>query len=306
MSDVLITGASGGRERILQQAMQASPEVERAEVFADTKEGLKRFSGGEKPFVIIGPENALIEGLADELREDGYVVLGASKHMAHYEGSKSKTVRLALDVGATQPHTFIAETHPKARHFVRHNDPNKYVIKADGVAGGKGVFLPETEEEAVKTVEGLIDGSLASGAGKDIINFAERIYGPEVSPLVLVGRDENDILVLPLAQDHKRLMDNDEGPNTGGMGAYSPLPESIVDDSKYSEIYEEMAKILAGMREKGADIRGSVFYPAYIIDNNKLDKNNERRLWKKPVFLSIVIINLLMIFALGITKYFQY
>lgn len=278
MAEVLIAGASGGRESILQQAMLASPEVERAEVYVDVKEGLGQFSVKEKPFVIIGPETALIAGLADKLREDGYTVLGASGDMAQYEGSKAKTVMLARKYDATQPDTYIASIPADARQFVRTSKPDDYVIKADGEAGGKGVFLPDTEEKAVEIVEGLLDGSLASGAGTEIINFAERIYGPEVSPLVLVGRDENDILVLPLAQDHKRLMDNDEGPNTGGMGAYSPLPESIVDDAKYDEIYEQMVKILAGMRAEGANISGSVFYPAYM-----LDENNDR----KPTLLEV-------------------
>lgn len=247
MAEVLIVG-SGGREAALEQAIRASEEVERVEVSADPKAGLAQFSGSEKPFVVIGPEAPLVEGLADQLRGEGYAVFGASKAAARYEASKSFAIHMMRGAGVSHPVTRIMTDEERALRFVTHREPNTYVIKADGLAGGKGVVLPKTTEEAIETTKGMLDGSLFGGAGKDCVNFQDRHSGPEVSAMVVVG-DNDEFTILPIAQDHKRLGEGDTGPNTGGMGAYAPVPPHIMSPQQYRQIYTATEQTLAGMRD---------------------------------------------------------
>jgi len=262
MAEVLVIG-SGGREQAIAQAVQSSHEVNRTHVSGDIQAGLDAFSGSnEKPFVIVGPEAPLVAGAADELRELGYTVLGASQKAAQYEASKSRSVKMMRAAGIQHPQTFIAEGNgmdERARFMTKGFDPEKYVIKADGLAGGKGVFLPDTKEEAQSVVDALLAGEY-EGAGKEIINFSERHSGPEVSAMVVVGKGKDDFTILPLAQDHKRLLEGDLGPNTGGMGAYAPVPESIISTRDYHRIYEIVHDSLQGMEADGVRYENAVLY----------------------------------------------
>lgn len=277
MAEVLVLGANGGREQALAQAMEASPEVDRVVVEANVTAGLEAFSGStEKPFVIIGPEKPLVEGLADELRDDGYVVFGATKKAAQYEASKSLAIKMAREAGIVHPYTYIAEGEnlaAKARLYVEDNAPASYVIKADGLDGGKGVVLPDTVEEARETVEAMLAGEF-SGAGKEIINFQARSSGPEVSAMVVVGEGKNDFVILPLSQDHKRLQDGDKGSNTGGMGAYATVPESIVNAAQYQKIQEKAYASLAGMEAQGVTYKNAVLYMGLMMSPEVADDSN--------------------------------
>lgn len=267
MAEVLVIG-SGGREQALGQAMEASSEVSRVVVDPNVEAGLSQFSGGDKPFVIIGPEAPLVKGLADELREDGYTVFGASQEAAKYEASKSHATKMARRAGIVHPFTHIARGHymPSiARSYIEGRDPSTYVIKADGLAGGKGVVLPETFEEASAAIEGMIDGSLFEGAGKEIINFQDRHSGPEVSAMMVVGAGRKNFVVLPLSQDHKRLEDGDKGPNTGGMGAYAPVPGSVVNPAQYQKIQEKAYASLAGMEADGVVYQRAGLYMGLMM-----------------------------------------
>jgi phosphoribosylamine--glycine ligase len=261
------------------QAMEASSEVSRVVVEADARVGLEALgSGSEKPFVVIGPEAPLVNGLADELRGDGYTVFGASKAAAQYEASKAKTVKLARRTGVVHPDTFIAEGDwmpDAARAYEEGHTPSSYVAKANGLAGGKGVVLPESHEEAREAVEGMIDGRLFDGAGKEIINFAKRKKGPEVSAMVVVGEGKDDFIILPLSQDHKRLLDGDQGPNTGGMGAYAPVPEDIVSSAQYEKIYNKAYKLMEGMEAEGIPYKGAAMYLGLMMSEDLTDDESD-------------------------------
>ncbi len=267
MAEVLVAGATGGREQALAQAMEMSPEVTRVVVSGDIQAGLDQFSGGEKPFVVIGPEAPLVKGVADGLREDGYVVFGAGSKAAQYEASKARTVQLSRLYGVRHPETTIAqgpELAKTARDYVTFHRPNGYVIKADGLAGGKGVVVPESKAEARDAIEDMLSGGY-DGAGAEVINFQSRRRGPEASAMVVVG-GEGDFTILPLSQDHKRLQDGDRGPNTGGMGAYSPVPDSIVSQEQYGKIEEMAERLLYGMKKDSVQYMGAVMYLGLMMD----------------------------------------
>ena len=270
MEGVLVVG-SGGREAAIAEAMDGRHNSDRhVVVSSDVQAGLDKFSGEDKPFVIIGPKAPLVAGLADDLREDGYVVFGAGAEAAEYEASKAKTVRLAREAGVVHPDTYIAEgkhISDKAFVFVEDYDPTGYVIKADGLAGGKGVELPQDKLTARYIVEQMLNGEYG-GAGKEAILFADRKYGPEVSAMVVVGDGKDDFVVLPLAQDHKRLRDGDEGPNTGGMGAYAPVPESIVNHAQYEKINAKAYALLEQMEADGVDYTGAVMYMGHMMSED--------------------------------------
>lgn len=267
MAEVLVHGVIGGREEAIKQAMEESSEVTRVELDnGDLEAGLDKFSGSsQRPFVIVGPEAPLVKGIVDDLKDDGYVVFGASKAAAQYEASKSRAVKMARRAGIVHPETFIAEGEwmpGAARAYVEGHDYRNYVIKPDGLTGGKGVKLPESAIEAEEIVSSLIN------AGETIINFARRKSGPEVTALIIVGRGADDFVVLPLSQDHKRKLDGDQGPNTGGMGAYAPVPESIVNSAKYQKICEKAYDSLAGMEAEGVFYEGAALYMGLMMSED--------------------------------------
>ncbi len=270
MAEVLIIG-SGGREAALEQSMIASDEVERVIVTNDVSTGIEQFSGNKKPLVIVGPELPLVQGLADELRAEGYLVFGASKAAARYEASKSFAVRMMERAGVLHPETHSVRTESEAAEFILNNSPTNYMIKADGLAGGKGVVLPSTRTEALDAALGMLSGDFYDGAGKEIVNFAQRHSGPEVSAMIVVG-DNDEFTILPLAQDHKRLSEDDTGPNTGGMGAYAPVPVSIISNGQYAQLFESVEKTLKGMRTSGTPFERGLLYGGFMLSEQQEGK----------------------------------
>lgn len=268
MSESVIVVGTGGREEMIKQSMEPSPEVSRARTvdIDELSNALSEFHGNPtKPFIVIGPEQPAVDGLTDELRRDGYTVLGATKDMAQYEASKSYAIQAMRAGKVPHPPTFISMSTLADQEFMNSaNSAKEYVIKADGLAGGKGAFLPDTAKEAGQIVANLRAGAF-NGSGKDIINFAKRRNGPEVSAMILAGDQIDDFTILPLAQDHKRLLDGDKGPNTGGMGAYAPLPESIVSPVIYEEIAEVGRMSLEAMSEFGVPYRRAVLYMGLML-----------------------------------------
>lgn len=246
MSEVLIVG-SGGREDALRQAMELSDAVTHVEVTTAPQEVLRHFSTHKKPLVIIGPEQPAVDGLADELRATGYPVLGASREAAKYESSKQFATHMMQQAGIPHPETVTFTDFHAAREYVLGSQPEDIVIKADGLAAGKGVVLPKSYLEAFTTVKNMMSGQAHGDSGR-VVNVSARHHGPEVSAIAVVG-DNDEFVLLPLTQDHKRLGEGDMGPNTGGMGAYGPVPESIVSPENYVAIHDIVADSLAGMRE---------------------------------------------------------
>jgi phosphoribosylamine--glycine ligase len=249
---VLVVG-SGGREHALVRALAASPERPRvlcapgnagiagdAECFAvraDDVEGLVGLALREKAgFVVVGPEVPLVLGLADRLAAAGVPVYGPTAAGARLEASKTFTKGILLKYGIPTAAAGIFSEAAPAIAFVR-SGSIPVVVKADGLAAGKGVVVAATLAEAEAAVTQMIElGALGEGGRQVLVE--ECLEGEETSLLVVVsGRD---FVVLPTSQDHKRIGEGDTGPNTGGMGAYSPA--EVVTAALMSEIVERIVR----------------------------------------------------------------
>src|SRR5262249_40779893 len=150
--------------------------------------------------------------------------------------------------------TVIVDNFDSAVHEVTHRMPGSYVIKADGLAGGKGVVLPESFDEAEATLRDMMIEGGYSKAGSERVLIQDRFHGPEVSAFVVT--DGQRFTVLPSSQDHKRLLDGDKGPNTGGMGAYAPVPTGIVSPDQAQKIQAIAESTILGMEQAGEPYQG--------------------------------------------------
>jgi phosphoribosylamine--glycine ligase len=272
MAEVMVIG-SGGREQAIKQAVEASKEVGRVVVSSNVSDGLKEFSGRkEKPLVIFGPEGPVIEGQADDLRDEGYLVLGASQQAAQYEASSSRATKMAQKAGVIQPDTFIAEGDwmpPAARAYVEGRNPHTYVIRPDGLSDGRGIVMPFSKQEARHAVEGMISGVLFKGAGSEIINFQDRLIGgTEILASAIVGAGKDDFVVLPIAQVNRRLFGGDESPNTGGLGAYAPVPKQIINEKQIDIIRSIVQRSLEGMAAEGVTYERAVISMSLLLSDN--------------------------------------
>lgn len=257
-TNVLLIGG-GGREHALAWALAASPMLgklycapgnpgiaEHASCISlDEKDHDAVAEFCEKNdigLVVIGPEAPLVAGLADDLRARGIKCFGPSAAAAQLEGSKSFTKKLCIENAiptAAYGHFHDAE----AAIAFASEQPLPIVIKADGLAAGKGVTIAETREDAARAIEDCFDGSFGAAGAQVVIE--EFMSGEEASFFVLC--DGTNVLALATAQDHKRVGDGDTGPNTGGMGAYSPAPvmtDELVERTM-REIIEPTVKAMA-------------------------------------------------------------
>ena len=210
-------------------------------------------------FVIIGPDSFIAAGLADEFRAAGIPVFGASQAAGRLESSKSFASDFMQRHGIPQPKSTTVHS---VDELAAGTDPLSIVLKADGLALGKGVVLPETLEEAQTTLKEMLEGIGYEGAGKEGVVIQERLSGPEVSAFAVT--DGTNFVMLPFSQDHKRLKTGDIGPNTGGMGAYAPLPESIVSPDQAAKIHEIAKKTIDGMKADGTPYQ-SVLYIGLML-----------------------------------------
>lgn len=207
--------------------------------------------------VLIGPEAPLLAGLSDALRAKGVAVFGASKAAAMLEASKGFAAEFMKRHAIPQPQYWIAQSLDDAHAIIKDRSPESYVLKVDGLAGGKGVVLPQTVHQAEQALELMFSSEGFDGAGKDGVVIQERLHGPEVSAFAV--SDGKNFVLLPFAQDHKRLYDGDEGPNTGGMGAYTPLPTSVVSEDQTAKIHAIAAQSITGMANEGTPYQGVLY-----------------------------------------------
>ncbi len=273
---VLLVGG-GGREHALGWKMAQSPALSKL-YLAPGNPGLKPL-GETLPIspqdvagiaaaaadrkidlVVVGPEAPLAAGLADRLAERGVACFGPSAAAAQLETSKGFMKDIAAQVGApTAAYRRFRAAGP-AKAFLRDLAP-PYVVKADGLAAGKGVVIAETIAEAERTIDAFLGGSLGA-AGAELV-IEEFMRGEEASFFVLC--DGETCLPLAAARDHKRAFDGDEGPNTGGMGAYSPT--AIVTPAIEATVLARIIRpVLAEMAERGAPFRG-VLYAGLMIED---------------------------------------
>ncbi|TCL75865.1 phosphoribosylamine--glycine ligase [Rhizobium sp. BK251] len=209
-------------------------------------------------FVVVGPEAPLVAGLADRLRRDGIAVFGPSAAAAQLEGSKGFTkdicARYDIPTGAYQRFN----NAPKAKAYIRQQGA-PIVVKADGLAAGKGVTVAMTLDEALAAVDDCFEGAFGE-AGAEVVIEAY-LDGEEASFFCLC--DGKNVLPLAAAQDHKRVGDGDTGPNTGGMGAYSPAPV-MTPDMVARTMKEVIEPTVRGMAESGHAFSG-VFFAGLMI-----------------------------------------
>ena len=273
--NVLVVGA-GGREHAIAWKLSLSKKIdkiycapgnggtgkiaENVPIKADDISELVKFVFSKKiNFTIIGPEAPLASGIVDSFIEKGLKVFGPSKNAAQLEASKIFTKRLcqAQNIPTAWFETF--KDAKKAKEFVREKKA-PIVIKADGLAAGKGVIVAKTEDEAFQAIDNIIVEKAFGDSGKEII-VEECLVGEEAS--ILVISDGENIVPLASSQDHKRIYEGDKGPNTGGMGAYSPAP--VVTDEVFDYTVSKIIKpTIAGMKKKGFSFKG-VLYAGIMI-----------------------------------------
>ena len=285
--NVLLIG-SGGREHALAWALSASPLLtklycapgnagiaEVAECVAigvDDHAGIIAFAKARDiAFVVVGPERPLVAGLADDLAAAGIKVFGPSRLAAQLEGSKGFTKDLCrefnIPTGAYGRFTDAAS----ARTYLA-TQKLPIVIKADGLAAGKGVVIAESRDAAEAAVDACFEGVFGA-AGAEIV-IEEFLEGEEVSFFALC--DGAHVLPLATAQDHKRVGDGDTGPNTGGMGAYSPAPVMTPEMTRRT-MDEIIRPTVAGMAKRGTPFKGVLFLGVMITsDGPKLYEYNAR------------------------------
>lgn len=283
-TDILLIG-SGGREHALAWKLAQSSELGRfyaapgnpgigeyADVVsldpADHTAVLDFCRERRIDLVVVGPETPLVAGLADVLRAAGIDVFGPSAAAARLEGSKGFTKDLCTRQSIPTARYRRFSNASAAHAYVREQGA-PIVVKADGLAAGKGVTVAQTVDEALAAIDHCFEG----GAGAEVV-VEECLSGPEVSLFCLC--DGERALPFGTAQDHKRAFDGDQGPNTGGMGAFSPAP--LMSEALRAQVMSEIIEpTLAGMRDLGAPFSG-ILYAGLMLtpDGPKLIEYNVR------------------------------
>ncbi len=270
MPKVLVVG-SGGREHALAWKLSTEAEIFAAPGNPGTAQIATNLpiSAGDPEalieacrrhaidFVVVGPENPLIEGLSDILRNAGVAVFGPSAQAARLEGSKAfaKEVMVAAGVPTAEHRNFTDPEAARGYTRMRFDQGRQVAVKASGAALGKGVVVSTTIEEAEDAIESMLTRRELGDAGAEIV-IEDRLIGPEFSLIALCGG--GGFLCLPPARDYKRALDCDRGPNTGGMGSYSPVPD-VDPDFAERAAEEVVAPILRELSRRGLDYRGALF-----------------------------------------------
>lgn len=210
----------------------------------------------EIDLVVVGPEQPLVDGLADHLRANGVNVFGPNKEAAMIEGDKSfsKELMKKYKIPTADFEIFTKDNKQKALGYLNKiNYP--VVIKASGLAAGKGVAICEDKSDAENTINNYFDTNIFGKAGHTIV-IEEYLEGEEAS--IFVVTDGDDFVILPSSQDHKRALDGDKGKNTGGMGAYSPAP--LITDSMLSQVEKEIiVPTLNALKHENKKYNGSLY-----------------------------------------------
>ena len=270
--NVLVIG-NGGREHALAWKLAQSPRVERVFV-APGNAGTAREPGVKNVDIaatdipvlvefarscrigltIVGPEAPLVRGIVDRFAQEGLRCFGPTQSAARLEGSKVFTKEFLKRHGIPTAEYRSFDSLPEAEAYLKEVDP-PIVVKADGLAAGKGVTVAQTRDEALEAAQRCLEKGRFGDAGHRVV-IEECLVGEEASFICMVSGDQ--ILPLASSQDHKARDDGDRGPNTGGMGAYSPAP--VVDGSMHRRIMEEVIEpTVHGLRSEGIDYLGFLY-----------------------------------------------
>lgn len=271
--NVLVIG-SGGREHALSWKLSQSDKVEtvftapgnggtqnNVPISVSDLDGLADFAQKNNCFTVVGPEDPLAAGIVDKFNKLGLKVFGPSQQAAQLESSKIWAKDFMKRNNIPTARFEIFDDAQKAQEYVKSLDYD-VVVKADGLAAGKGVIVCNSNEEAISAIQTILVKKTFGDAGNRII-VEERIDGIEASYIAL--SDGDTTIPMASSQDHKRIFDDDEGPNTGGMGAYSPTP--IVDDDLAKTIQEEIIeKTILAMKSEGILFKGFLYAGIMIRD----------------------------------------
>ena len=211
--------------------------------------------------VVVGPEVPLVNGIVDFLQKNKIKVFGPNKDGAKLEFSKSWAKEFMQDANIPTANFWKVNSLEEAKKIIN-SSSIPLVVKADGLASGKGVFIPNSKDECFKAAESIFNGRF--GNSGNVVVLEEKIQGPEVSVFALC--DGKRYTLLPTAQDHKRLNEKDKGPNTGGMGAYSPAP-LLTEDYLYRIIKEIIEPTINELNKRDIDYRGVIYFGLMITES---------------------------------------
>jgi phosphoribosylamine--glycine ligase len=276
---VLVVGG-GGREHALCWKIAQSPLLkklycapgnggigeiaENVPINAEDLGGLLNFAKSEGiDLTVVGPEAPLVKGLVDLFEKEGLKVFGPNKLAAEIEGSKAFAKTFMKKYGIRTAPFEVFDDPQKAKRYVLESR-RPLVVKASGLAAGKGTFVCESVEEALNAIEEIMVKKAFGEAGSKVV-IEEKLEGFEVSYMVV--SDGENVIPLSPSQDHKRLLDGDMGPNTGGMGAYSPVP-FLTSELEERILKEIMIPTIRGLKEEGRPYRG-LLYGGLMIDKEK-------------------------------------
>jgi len=271
--NVLVVG-SGGREHAMGWKLAQSPKVDKVyfapgnggtqnnvNISSDDIEGLAKFAKENGCVTVVGPEVPLSNGIVDEFVKKGLRVFGPTKNAAQLESSKIWAKNFMKRNGILTARFEVFDDPAKAIEFAKSVD-YPLVVKADGLAAGKGVIVCNDSAEAVDAINKMLVQKNFGNAGSKII-LEERIDGVEASFIAL--SDGNTAYSMATSQDHKRIYDGDKGPNTGGMGTYSPTP--VIDDSTANEIQKNVIeKTISYMKQEGIVFKGFLYAGIMLKD----------------------------------------
>jgi phosphoribosylamine--glycine ligase len=277
--NVLIIGA-GGREYSIGMALKKDEKVEKIYfapgngatdmlgenlAISDFNELADFCTENSVELTIVGPEAPLVDGIVDLFEERGLKIFGPSAQAAQLEGSKIFMKNFLARHNVPTAKYIETDSLEEAYKFINSLEA-PIVVKADGLCGGKGVIIAQSHDEAKEAAGEMLSGNSFGDAGTSIV-VEEFLDGYELSVFAIC--DGEDYVVLPAAQDHKRLLNNDEGPNTGGMGAYAPTP--LVNDEIYKKLDERVIiPTLEGMKNEGMPFKGVLFIGVMVVDGEPI------------------------------------
>ncbi|OGK57337.1 phosphoribosylamine--glycine ligase [Candidatus Roizmanbacteria bacterium RIFCSPLOWO2_02_FULL_38_10] len=268
---VLIIG-SGGREHAIGWKFNKSPHIgkiyfapgnggtellgENVDINVDDLQGLVSFVKDKQiNLTFVGPEAPLVAGIVDVFKKNKLAIFGPTKQGALLEGDKAFACEFLEKYSIPHPKSKTFNDPQQAKNYVGEIGYKNCVIKASGLASGKGVIIPKSQTEADESIDQIMVEKIFGDAGTSLI-IQERLNGPEVS--IIAFTDGKTIIPLPPSQDHKRIFDNDQGPNTGGMGAYAPVP--FITEKDLNLIQANILEpTLSGLKKEKIDYQGVIY-----------------------------------------------